>query len=185
MRNICDWGAVRQKGKGLTDNYSKRLYPAMIWPRSGHARIRAGHWVAKSSRKRLKPLGTDARLRRAWVDRGNQIIVSDPNTADPSVSKSIELDLNLIEFYDQELGKIEWYIQKQAKACDLHSLILLQTVPGIGAILSLVILYDKSAGQPICTATLPEGFRTRKYEMIFIPSNAFQPSRIFHPTAGW
>ena len=61
---------------------------------------------------------------------------------DPSVSKSIELDLNLIQFYDQELGKIEWYIQKQAKACDLHSLILLRTVPGIGEILSLVILYE-------------------------------------------
>lgn len=62
--------------------------------------------------------------------------------ADPSVSKSIELDLNLIEFYDQELGKVEWYIQKQAKACDVHSLILLRTVPGIGEILSLVILYE-------------------------------------------
>jgi transposase len=62
--------------------------------------------------------------------------------ADPSVSKSIELDLNLIDFYDQELGKIERYIQKQAKACDLHSLILLRTVPGIGEILSLVILYE-------------------------------------------
>ena len=61
---------------------------------------------------------------------------------DPSVSKSIELDLNLIQFYDQELGKIEWYIQQQAKACDLHSLILLRTVPGIGEILSLVILYE-------------------------------------------
>jgi transposase len=62
--------------------------------------------------------------------------------ADPSVSKSIELDLRLIEFYDQELGKIEGYIQKQAKACDLHSLILLRTVSGIGEILSLVILYE-------------------------------------------
>ncbi|MGH8497872.1 MAG: transposase [Methylococcales bacterium] len=58
------------------------------------------------------------------------------------MSKSIELDLNLIEFYDQQLGKVEWYIQKQAKVCDLHSLILLRTVSGIGEILSLVILYE-------------------------------------------
>ncbi|MCI0732907.1 MAG: IS110 family transposase, partial [Methylococcaceae bacterium] len=49
--------------------------------------------------------------------------------ADPSVSKSIDLDLNLIDFYDQELGKIEWTIQKQAQTCDLPSLILFRTVP--------------------------------------------------------
>ena len=58
------------------------------------------------------------------------------------MQKSIELDLNLIDFYDKQLGKVEWYIQQQAKACDQHSLILLRTVPGIGEILSLVILYE-------------------------------------------
>lgn len=62
--------------------------------------------------------------------------------SDPSVRKSIELDLNLIEFYDKQLSKVEWYIQQQARDCDQHSLILLRTVPGIGKILSLVILYE-------------------------------------------
>lgn len=62
--------------------------------------------------------------------------------ADPSVQKSIELDLNLIDFYDQQLSKVEWHILKHARACDQHSLILLRTVPGIGEILSLVILYE-------------------------------------------
>ena len=62
--------------------------------------------------------------------------------SDPSVGKSIELDLNLIDFYDQQLSKVEWYIQQQARAGDQHSLILLRTVPGIGKILSLVILYE-------------------------------------------
>jgi len=62
--------------------------------------------------------------------------------SDPSVCKSIELDINLIEFYDKQLSKVEWYIQQQAKDCDQHSLILLRTVPGIGKILSLVILYE-------------------------------------------
>lgn len=58
--------------------------------------------------------------------------------ADPSVRKSIGLDLNLIDFYDQQLGKVEWHILKHARDCDEHSLILLRTVPGIGQILSLV-----------------------------------------------
>jgi transposase len=62
--------------------------------------------------------------------------------ADPSVQKSIELDLNLIDFYDKQLSKVEWHIHRHAKACDQHSLMLLRTVPGIGEILSLVILYE-------------------------------------------
>lgn len=62
--------------------------------------------------------------------------------ADPSVQKSIELDLNLIDFYDKQLGKVEWHILQHARDCDQHSLLLLRTVPGIGKILSLVILYE-------------------------------------------
>jgi len=61
---------------------------------------------------------------------------------DASVSKSIQLDLNLIDFYDKQLSKVEWHIQKHAIDCDQHSLMLLRTVPGIGQILSLVILYE-------------------------------------------
>jgi transposase len=62
--------------------------------------------------------------------------------SDPSVQKSIELDLNLIDIYDKQLSKVEWHIQKHARGCDQHSLMLLRTVPGIGQILSLVILYE-------------------------------------------
>jgi len=62
--------------------------------------------------------------------------------SDASISKSIELDLNLIDFYDKQLSKVEWHILQQAKACDQHGLILLRTVPGIGQILLLVILYE-------------------------------------------
>ncbi len=62
--------------------------------------------------------------------------------ADPSVQKSIALDLNLIEFYDKQLSKVEWYIHKQARHRDQFSLMLLRTVPGIGKILSLIMLYE-------------------------------------------
>ncbi len=61
---------------------------------------------------------------------------------DSSVQKSIELDLNLIDFYDKQLSKVEWHILKHARGCDHQSLLLLRTVPGIGQILSLVILYE-------------------------------------------
>lgn len=61
---------------------------------------------------------------------------------DASVQKSIELDLNLIDFYDKQLHKVEWHILKHARGFDPHSLLLLRTVPGIGHILSLVILFE-------------------------------------------
>ena len=56
---------------------------------------------------------------------------------DDSVQKNIELDLALIDFYDQQLSKVEWHCQQQAKAFDYQRLMLLRSVPGIGYILSL------------------------------------------------
>ena len=44
--------------------------------------------------------------------------------ADPSVQKSIDLDLDLIDFYDKQLAKVEWHILQHARACDQHSLVL-------------------------------------------------------------
>lgn len=61
---------------------------------------------------------------------------------DPAVQKSMEVDLALIGYYDQLLSDIELTIVKAAKQHDAQSLYLLQTVPGIGKILSLVLLYE-------------------------------------------
>ena len=62
--------------------------------------------------------------------------------ADPAVQKSIEVDLALITYYDALLRDVELTIVKTAKHHDAHTLYLLHTVPGIGKILSLVLLYD-------------------------------------------
>src|SRR5262249_44516895 len=56
--------------------------------------------------------------------------------------KTIEVDLALITYYDQLLRDVELTIVKTAKHHDAHTLYLLQTVPGIGKILSLVLLYE-------------------------------------------
>ena len=61
---------------------------------------------------------------------------------DPSVQKSMTFDLALIDFYDQQLSKIEWHIKQKATAFDQHALLLLRSVPGIGLILSLTILCE-------------------------------------------
>ena len=62
--------------------------------------------------------------------------------ADPAVQKSIEVDLALITSYDALLGDVERTIVTTAKHHDANTLYLLQTVPGIGKILGLVLLYE-------------------------------------------
>jgi transposase len=62
--------------------------------------------------------------------------------ADPAVHKSIEVDLALITYDDELRRDVELTILKTAKHHDANTLYLLQTVPGIGKILSLVLLYE-------------------------------------------
>ncbi len=59
-----------------------------------------------------------------------------------SVQKSIEMDLLLIDHYDKLLTDVELYITRTAKEHDAQNFCLLRSVPGIGKILSLVILYE-------------------------------------------
>jgi len=62
--------------------------------------------------------------------------------ADPAVQKSIEVALALIGHYDALLRDLELTIVTTAKQHDANTLYVLQTVPGIGKILSLVLLYE-------------------------------------------
>jgi transposase len=57
-----------------------------------------------------------------------------------AVQKTIEVDLALITYYDELLKDLELSLLKTAKQHDANTLYLLQTVPGIGKILSLVLL---------------------------------------------
>jgi transposase len=61
---------------------------------------------------------------------------------DPAVQKSIEVDLALMGYYDELLRDLELSLVQTAKQHDANTLYLLQTVPGIGKILSLVLLYE-------------------------------------------
>jgi len=61
---------------------------------------------------------------------------------DPSVRKTIEVDVSLIDHYDKVLGEIELYITQTAKTHDVQTFARLQSVPGIGQILALVLLYE-------------------------------------------
>jgi transposase len=62
--------------------------------------------------------------------------------ADPAGQQSIEVDLALIGHYDSLLRDMEWSVLTTAKEHHTNTLYLLRTVPGIGEILSLVLLYE-------------------------------------------
>jgi transposase len=61
---------------------------------------------------------------------------------DPAVQKSIEVDLGLIGYYDQVLNDLELTIVNTAKQHNAQTLYRLHSVPGIGKILALVLLYE-------------------------------------------
>jgi hypothetical protein len=62
--------------------------------------------------------------------------------AAPAVQQTIEVALALIPYYDQLLHDLELSILQTAQQHDAHPLYLLQTVSGLGKLLSLVLLYE-------------------------------------------
>ena len=62
--------------------------------------------------------------------------------ADPQVRKSVQADLDMIDSMNQILKPLEWHIEKTARSHDYHTLYLLRSIPGVGQILALVILYE-------------------------------------------
>jgi len=61
---------------------------------------------------------------------------------DPIVRAMVEVDLSVIEHFDELLGTLERHLEKVAMGHDPISLSLLKSIPGVGRILSLVMLYE-------------------------------------------
>ena len=62
--------------------------------------------------------------------------------ADPVVASNVAFDLKRITFYDDLLNQIELEIVRHAKQHDANTFHLLDTIPGVGKILALVMLYE-------------------------------------------
>ena len=61
---------------------------------------------------------------------------------DPGASRNVRLDLEMLEFYDATLTKLEQELTVIARDHDPDAYFRIRTVPGIGKILTLVILYE-------------------------------------------
>jgi transposase len=62
--------------------------------------------------------------------------------ADPSVKANVEVDLALIDAYDGQIGRLELYLSRAAKVDDARAFARLQSIPGVGKVLALVLLYE-------------------------------------------
>jgi transposase len=61
---------------------------------------------------------------------------------DEDVQMSVAANMALLDSYDQSIAELELFLEHRAKVHDGAAYYLLRTVPGIGKILSLTILYE-------------------------------------------
>ena len=61
---------------------------------------------------------------------------------DPEVRKIVQIDLAMIDAYDDVIGALEWELEKTSRRQDRRTLMLLNSIHGIGKTLSMVFLYE-------------------------------------------
>ncbi len=68
--------------------------------------------------------------------------VAEAFTFDASVSSSVEANLTLVSDYDDVLAKLELDIKRHVAEHEPRQCYLLRTIPGIGPLLALNIIYE-------------------------------------------
>lgn len=61
---------------------------------------------------------------------------------DPSVQLSVASDLANLDHFDEEIRKLELHLERSAKVDDSQAFFLLKTIPGVGKVLALTMLYE-------------------------------------------
>jgi transposase len=77
--------------------------------------------------------------------RGNRTVAIADRFEHPSTRLSAAADLELITHYDTQIAALELHLTKSAKVDDPVTFQFLRTIPGIGPILGLVLLYEIDA----------------------------------------
>jgi len=73
--------------------------------------------------------------------KANRVCLDD-HFPDPIVQKNVDTDINIIAALEEQIRSVESIIVKCARYHDPIAYTLLQTIPGIGRILALTILYE-------------------------------------------
>ena len=95
------------------------------------------HLVNTNSQYNLPPLSQKVCYAR------NRVALDLPSRfADPSVRKNVETDLALVDALDEQVRGLELYLTRSAKIDDPQAYARLRSVPGVGPVLALVLLYE-------------------------------------------
>ncbi|MFO1076677.1 MAG: IS110 family transposase [Planctomycetota bacterium] len=62
--------------------------------------------------------------------------------ADPAVQKTVEVDLDVVGHLDGVIAELERHLERSVKVHDQDNFYLLRSVPGIGKVLAMTILYE-------------------------------------------
>jgi transposase len=95
------------------------------------------HLQNTNSQYNLPPFGK----KLAYAANREELNVAERFT-DPSVRKTVETDLALIDAYDPLIGELELYLTRTAKVDDPQAYARLLSIPGVGKVLALVLLYE-------------------------------------------
>ena len=95
------------------------------------------HVVNTNSQYNLPPFG-----KKLIYARNRQALQIADRFADASVRKSIELNLRLLDALDDLIGDVELYLERTVKVDDADTFYRLRSIPGVGKILALVLLYE-------------------------------------------
>jgi transposase len=95
------------------------------------------HVVNTNSQYNLPPFG-----KKLIYARNRQALKIVERFADASVRQNVELDLRLLDSLDELIGDVELYLERTVKVDDGDTFYQLRTIPGVGKILALVLLYE-------------------------------------------
>lgn len=59
-----------------------------------------------------------------------------------SVQRMVSLDMELLDFYDYQIKRLDLYLEQSAKVDDADSFFRLRSIPGVGRILAMTMLYE-------------------------------------------
>lgn len=80
-------------------------------------------------------------LKRKIAYKANRAGVAE-HFPDPMVRKSIEADLELLDYLDGIIKRVELDLERTAKVHDPQTFFLVKTIPGVGKIIGMTLLYE-------------------------------------------
>ena len=95
------------------------------------------HLVNTNSQYNLPPLS-----QKLCYARNRAALDLPARFSDPSVRRNVETDLAVIDTLDEQVRALELYLTRSAKVDDPQAYARLRSIPGVGAVLALVLLYE-------------------------------------------